>query len=661
MSLTRRLPLSGPWLMLLFLLITALVYAGGLGGAYLFDDYPNIVDNKGVQPTDASLPSLLRAALSSPSSEFKRPLASLSFGLNYLASGLDPYWMKLTNLVIHLANGVLVFLLVRLLLLSAARIGQDGDVSGQRAGRLGAIAAIIAFGWLLLPINLTSVLYVVQRMESLANLFVLAGLIGYVAARRRMLVHDSRSGMVLCLLSLIVPTALGLLAKETAVLLPLYAFLVECALFGFRRGPRATADDRQNPPQLRDGRIVALFVCVLAIPLIVGSAWLLPRFLRPESWASRDFTLATRLLSEPRIVVDYIVWTLLPQPLALSFYHDDFVASTSLIKPWTTGVCMLVLAAIFVLALRSRRRHPLLFLGIMLFFACHSLTATVLPLELIYEHRNYFASLGLLLALIPMLLPERSAASTGPSFALPRYAALACLIFWWGSVTLMTAHAWGDPLRLAEELANRAPGSPRAQYELGRTYIIYSRYDPDSPFTKLAYAPLEQAAGLPNSSILPQQALIFMNARMGLPIEDAWWTSMIAKLAARKPGVQDESSLSALTQCARESRCDLSKARMSQAFTAALSHGTSSARLQSIYSDYAWNILGNRALGEEMIRKAITTESREPAYLVTLTRMLIVEGRKPEAEQTIQKLTQLNMGGQLNDTIAALNASLAER
>ena len=93
-----------------------MVYWPGLSGGFLFDDYPNIVDNHGVQPHDASIASLVSAALSSPSSEFKRPLASLSFAANYLASGLDPYWMKLTNLVIHLLNGWLVFLLARMLL-----------------------------------------------------------------------------------------------------------------------------------------------------------------------------------------------------------------------------------------------------------------------------------------------------------------------------------------------------------------------------------------------------------------------------------------------------------------------------------------------------------------------------------------------------------------
>lgn len=662
-ALSKYRPSSG-WILLAALILTALVYWPGLSGAFLFDDYPNIVDNHSLQPKGASLPSLIGAALSSPSSEFKRPLASLSFGLNYLASGLDPYWMKLTNLVIHLGNGVLVFLLARLLLL-AVRDRTQAEPAGQRIVSPDIVAALIAFGWLLLPINLTSVLYVVQRMESLANLFVLAGLVGYTAGRRKMFATGSHAGITACAISLIVPAVLGLLAKETAVLLPLYALLIECALFGFhdcrvstsRVGDQQPAD--QGRSHARDGRIIALFICILFVPLALGSAWLLPRFLRPESWASRDFTLTTRLFSEIRIVADYVIWTLLPQPQNLSFYHDDFVTSTSLVVPWTTAASLLALVSMFVLALRLRRRYPLVFLGVMLFFACHSLTATVLPLELVYEHRNYFASLGLLLALIPVLVaPSGPKPSANPSIALPRLVALASLILWWAGLTAMTAQAWGAPLRLAEELASRAPDSPRAQYELGRTYIIYSHYDPNSPFTKLAYAPLERAASLPNSSILPQQALIFMNARMGLPIEDTWWTSMIAKLAARKPGVQDESSLSALTQCVREARCNLSRSRMSQAFSAALSHGRSSARLLATFSDYAWNVLGDRALGEEMIRKAIVTEDHEPAYLVTLARMLIAEDRKPEAQEIILKLEKLNMGGQLNDTVAELSDSL---
>ncbi len=55
-------------------LLTVLLYIPGLSGGWLFDDYPNIVDNRGVQPKTHDLPSVINAALSSPASDFKRPL-----------------------------------------------------------------------------------------------------------------------------------------------------------------------------------------------------------------------------------------------------------------------------------------------------------------------------------------------------------------------------------------------------------------------------------------------------------------------------------------------------------------------------------------------------------------------------------------------------------
>jgi hypothetical protein len=699
---STRFPLH-LWILLAGLAVTLAVYWPGLSGGFLFDDYPNIVDNHGVQPQNASFSTLVGAALSSPSSEFKRPLASLSFAANYLVSGLDPYWMKLTNLVIHLLNGLLVFLLTRALVLAVfvgahpVRDGLPANVEEElsRTGcapthaRIGIIAALVAACWMLLPINLTGVLYVVQRMESMANLFVLLGLLGYIAGRQRMLtavpadaerdavVPQSRMlprsrGFLLCVASIVACTGAGVLAKETAAMLPLYALLIEWLVFGFRR-----------PAGRRDGRVIGLFAVVLLLPMIAGLAWLLPGLLNPETWATRDFTLGTRLLSEARIVVDYIVWTLLPTPDALSFYHDDFRISSGLLTPWTTLASIGLLAVLVALILWLRKREPLAALGIALFLGCQLLTGTILPLELIYEHRNYFASFGLMLAIVPLLAapstnavgahPVRESSSSeldqepsctrcapaggvvaGLPMALPRYVLLASLLVCWTALTGLTAYAWGNPLRLAEDLAGRAPQSPRAEYELGRTYIVYSHYDPASPFTKLAYAPLEKAAALPEASILPEQALIFMNSRMHLPIKDAWWDSLIAKLKSRHPGVQDESSLGALTQCDREGRCNLSKQRMLDAYMAALSHPNPSARLLAMYGDYAWNVLGDHELGERMTEDAVKTSLDEPAYQVTLIRMLIVQGRTTEARTALERLDSLNTGGRLDHQLAEL-------
>ena len=648
MSPAPRLLSRTSWLTAFAFLLCAAVYWPGLSGAYLFDDYPNIVDNHGVQIADASLPNLARAALSSPASEFKRPLASLSFAANYLMNGLAPFGWKLTNLVIHLLNGLLVFLLARGLLRA---------MPAESPPRAGMVAAWIAAGWMVLPINLTGVLYVVQRMESLANLFVLAGLLGYLAGRRRMLA--GRRGMAMCVLSLLVPTACGVLAKETAVMLPLYAFLVEWLVFRFARSDR---------PGKHAG-ILGLFAVVLLLPMIVGLAWLVPGLLRSSAWATRDFTLGTRLLSEARIVSDYVVWTLLPTPNALSFYHDDFRISSSLFHPWTTLFGIAFLATLAMLVWTQRHRRPLVALGLALYLGCHVLTGTILPLELIYEHRNYFASFGLLLAVVPLLAAPREPAEArvatndrGPlpfdrplPLSLPRHVLLGGLVLLWAVETMLTAHAWGNPLTLAQDLASRAPQSPRAQYELGRTYIIYSHYDPLSPFVEPAYAALEKAAALPESSILPEQALIFMNARMDRPTKDAWWDSMVAKLRRHKPGVQDESSLGALTQCAVQRHCALPRDRMVAAFNAALAHGPS-ARLLATYGDYAWNLLDEHKLAIQLTAQAVKAKPEEPAYLITLVRMLAAQGRYAEARDALARLRRLNIGGRLDRDIQALHA-----
>ncbi|HET6433207.1 hypothetical protein [Dyella sp.] len=678
------------WLILPALALTLIVYWPGLSGSFVFDDYPNIVDNTDLHVRHPDAASLTRAALSSPSSTLKRPLASLSFAFNYLATGLEPYGMKLTNLLIHLLNGWLVFLLARGLLQVSdgeppVSVGVERPDNARELQK-STLSALLALGWMLLPINLTGVLYVVQRMESMANAFVLLGLIGYLAGRRRMFAHERGiRPYLLCISSISLPAAVGLLAKETAVMLPLYAFFLECVLFRFRNGRGAASAPESAAPAIGtsvqkasiDRRIVALFLVVLALPMVAGLARMLPALLKPQTWATRDFTMPQRLMSEARIVLDYIRWTVVPTPDALSFYHDDFQVSTGLLTPWTTLASIILLAGLVCVALWIWKRRPLVTLGIAWFLGCHLLTATIIPLELIYEHRNYFASLGLLIAIVPLLgAPVDGLASTKRDdrpgsarsvrnetsqalpLALPRFVLLGGLMLLWIAQTAVTAYAWGDPLRLARELADRAPASPRAQYELGRTYIVYSHYQPDSPFIHLAQAPLERAMALPESSILPEQALIFLNAMMHLPLKEAWWTSMVTKLERKPPGVQDESSLAALTKCAVRGTCDLPRGHMVAAYLAALGHPNPNARLMASYSDYAWNVLHDHELG---LRMALAAEAKEPAtaaYAITVARMQLAEKDYRNARSTILRLQSLNTAGSLDRDIARLREQL---
>lgn len=625
----RRASQPSAWAWLLIAgLFTIAVYWPGLSGGYLFDDYPNIVNNQALHLEQVDTAGLSRAALSSPSSQIKRPLASLSFAFNHLATGLDPFWMKLTNLAIHLLNGALVFLIsIRLI----------RHVSVHPRSSAGVTAALIAAAWLVLPINLTAVLYVVQRMESLANLFVLLGLLGYLIGRGRM--AASKPGLLICAVSLTVPTALGLLVKEPAVMLPLYAFCVEGLLFGFRNREGGN----------RDRRIMRLFFAVLLLPLVIGLAWLFPSVLDQSTWASRDFSLTTRLLSQARIIASYMLWTLVPNPDWLGFYHDDFRISQGLFTPWTTFASAVLLGAVAAAGWLLRHRAPLVSLGLAFFFAGHLLTGTILPLDLLYEHRNYFPSFGVMLVIVPLLAVNR-----GAPLALPRHALLAALLLASASVTAMTAHAWGEPLRLAQALAVRSPESPRAQYELGFTYVVNSGYRQDSPFTGLALEQLQVAADLPRSSILAEQALIMTSARAGLPVQDAWWDQLIWKLEEAKPSVDDLTALISLAHCSYQNDCRLPQHRMTNAFLAALLHPEPSARLLGAYAAYAWNTLEDPELALSMATAAVDAAPSEPAYHVTRVRILIAHGQGEQALCALEALKALNTGGRLDPEIDQL-------
>ena len=173
--------------LLALILIGAAVYAPGLSGDFIFDDYANIVDNSALRPDAVTFKTLISAAVSSDSGPLKRPLASLSFLANYHFFGVSPFSFKMTNLVIHLFNGCLVFWLLRGVLPRILR--QPADTV--------AIAGLTAIVWAVHPINLTGVLYIVQRMTSLAATFTLLAMICYVRARARTIDEPARRNLVL--------------------------------------------------------------------------------------------------------------------------------------------------------------------------------------------------------------------------------------------------------------------------------------------------------------------------------------------------------------------------------------------------------------------------------------------------------------------------------
>jgi hypothetical protein len=623
------------WLVLLgAVALTLLAYWPALHGGYLFDDGVYFVNNPDVHVKTLHLSDWVRAALSqSGINPLVRPLGSLTFAANYYFSGPDPFWPKLTNVCIHLFNGALLFLLLRELFQFHATVRAGASPNA-------VAAAIIAGTWLLLPINLTAVAYVSQRMETLSTAFVFLGLLLYVRARR---LHYTGMGSAWPLaVSLVLCTALGLTAKEDAALLPLYSACLEFAITGFRE---------------RDGKLSRAGLWthfgVLVVPMIVGLAWLAPRVMHGVS-SYRNFTLGERLLTEPRVLASYINWTLLPNLSALTFYHDDLQISHGLLAPPTTLLAIVGLLALLGIAIWRRKAQPLFCLGILWFFAGHSMTATVVPLELVFEHRNYFPSIGLLLAAASLL-----ALKPGLRWATTRTVIATGFVLFFAFNTFLRAQEWSDPIRLAYSEALKRPDSQRAQYDLAQILIIAAGENRESPLITEARELLERTAFLPNSGITPLQALIYINGRAHRPIDPRCWQAITAKLRDNAPSQGDIAALIFLSRCQMRGDCPIQKPELLEAFVTALTRSGGNANLLGAYGEFALEQLGDLELAERMYREAVATSPKEPVYRANLVRFLIATGQFDAAAAEIDQLCALNRLGSLDDVLASLRAALA--
>ena len=612
------------------------LYWQGLYGQFVFDDLPFVVNNAGVHVAESTLGNWIRAAGSFPAGHQGRWLTMLTFAANYYFAGLDPFWLKLTNLAIHVCNGGLLYALLRALFALRA----TASAAPFSTARANAVAAIVAGAWLLLPINVTAVLYVTQRLESFCTIFILAGLLFYVRARQR---HFSDGGSRAALWSsLAVLTAAGLLAKESAVLLPLFALCIELTITRGRN-----ADGR------RSRTVVAIYVALLVVPLLIGLAWL-ATWVGGSTSYDRPFTTAQRLWTEMRVLIDYLRWTLLPLPNELSFYHDDIALSTGWLTPLSTLWSALALAVLALAAVLARKTHPLFSLGILWFFAGHALTATVIPLELAFEHRNYFPAIGLLLACASLAALEPGLKS------LPVRATIAtAAIALFAANTYLRAEEWSDPLKLAVAEAAKRPLSPRAQYGLADTLMSYAT-SADSELVSKSIDLLHIASTLPNAGITGEQGLIIYASALKRPVDPGWWTRIDDKLRASPPSESDIVGLRALLRCQLRGLCQNQTEPLMQAFLAALSHPHPRAPLLASYADFAAVRMNDNALAERLLLQAIETDPREPFYRSNLVRLQIAEGELDRARSTFAELERLNHWGSLDAMLDMLRGQLAE-
>lgn len=585
--------------MCLLLMVTG-VYWPGLYGPFLFDDFQALVNNRAVHVQALNADSLWQAAMSFAQIGSGRPLVMASFALNHALGGLDPWGWKLGGLLVHLLNALLVYLLcLRLLVLAGV----------TRCTRLSA--AGLAVAWAVHPLQVSAVLYVVQRMETLCLTFVLLGLLAYLRGRSaQMAGNRGWPWLALCALSVL----LSLGSKETGVLMPLYTLALELTLLGFAG---ATVGQRRF---WRWGYVAGALVGLVLYALV-----LVPHYATAENFAIRDYSAWERVLSQLRILPMYLAQILLPLPANMPFYYDHIQASTSLLSPPATLWGGLLLVLLMGAAWGVRRRAPMAALGVFWFFAAHAMTSNVISLELVFEHRNYFALLGVLLVLAEIVrrIPTRD----GPGIKIAGVVAIILALGFLGAVRSAT---WGNSLLLATELATINPQSPRAAQDLGILYHAMADGSPDSPFFHFAVRELERQSAMPHASVLGEQSLILLHASHGLTVQPLWWEKLHQRLRERAITPQTTGAMFALLQ-ARMKGTAMDDAALGDAFLIMFNKVEFPPFSYALLAGHARDYRDDRALSDSLLRSAVDRAVEHPDYVGSLAGQLVEQGHPDQA------------------------------
>jgi protein O-mannosyl-transferase len=432
-AIQKRLGFVG--LLIMLLALAAAAYSPGINGPFLLDDEPNIT------PTALETLSWDEARLKVLSGRFagvSRSLTNLSFGVTQFCSGYQAPAFKYQNLMLHLANGLLVFWLAALVIRVADE--EQGDSFNHYW-----LALLISAIWLLHPLQVSTVLYAVQRLVILSAFFCMLSAICYVEGR--LLMHNQPwLGLGLLLIGLLLFWPLALLSKENAVLLAPALLLIEWLVLRFRATSRIA---RKITPA-----VIGIF---LLGPVLLGLLYLEMDFQSIlAGYVGREFGPFERLLTQIHALGYYIELVFYPVPANMGLFQDDFTVQRELDQNTVIGA--LGLTGLIVLAILLRRHSPLIALGILWFFSWHMLESTIIPLEMVFEHRNYVALLGLALmfAAFARLLARCFGLHRALTLGIIGLAAVLSLN------TAARAYTWGNFYSFAAAEYARKPTSPRA-------------------------------------------------------------------------------------------------------------------------------------------------------------------------------------------------------
>ncbi len=438
----------------LFLLVV-ITYSNTIDASWHFDDINNIVDNRPLHLTEFSFENIKKTFFASWDGKGKlyRPVACLSLAINYYFGGAEVAGYHAVNLIIHYFSACFLFLFM-------ANTLRLPLLTPEFQSKAYFIALLSTAFWAVNPVQTQAVTYVVQRMTAMSGVFCIMAMYFFVKGKGSL-------GKSTRIIHYTVCFSCGLLAlgsKENAIMLPLTLLIYDLLLV---RG--AT---RRNLGRYALYGILALTACTLLVLLLQG-----PSFLNPErlvaSYQNRGFTLWERLLTESRVILFYVSLLLYPMHGRLCLEHD-ITLSTGLLSPVSTLVSILAICGIVALAIYWARKRPLISFSILFFFMNHLVESSILPLELIFEHRNYFPSMLFFVPAAILLHEALTYFAHKPFFRFSLSAFVILILVGWGHSTYVRNAVWKTDETLWSDCIIKYPHLSRPHHNLG---VYYERME----------------------------------------------------------------------------------------------------------------------------------------------------------------------------------------
>ena len=390
------------------LLVSAgvIAYANSFHGPFIFDDYPSIETNATIRHL-WPLTAVVLPSRETPTPLAGRPLANLTFAINYAVGGLNVAGYHVVNLAIHLLAGVTLLGVLRRTLGSTKFVPPGKD---SRPPFYNSVLCSLV--WVVHPLNTEVVDYLTQRTEALAALFCLMTL---YAAIRAWDTERPRPWQALA----VAACACGIASKESALTAPLIVALYD----------RVFVCGSLREALARRGRLyLALAACWLLFAALVWHApfFHAEAFYSPGGGFGARVSPWTYLLNQAPMIGRYLGLALLPRGLVLDYGAPGPV---SLANVWPWGALLLILVTLTFIALG--RLPQVGFWGAWFFLTLAPASSIVpIPTEVGAERRMYLPLVAVivLVVLAAQALLRRLAGSSEQAGRPLQIAAVTCAV-----------------------------------------------------------------------------------------------------------------------------------------------------------------------------------------------------------------------------------------